>query len=90
MFREATPYGCLQLSRREWFAALAVIVTPTSVTAQEPTAFEVKGIVTSGDLDGGIFDIGHEFALHAPPHTPTHPHLVKCLHHQVRVRVEPI
>ena len=79
-------------TRRAFVTAVCGLATVKTVTAQEPapTAFEVSGLVSTGNVDEGIFDIGYQFALVAPPQSPAHPHLVKCLHHQVKVRVEPI
>mgnify|MGYP001617169142 CR=1 FL=1 len=76
-------YGCLQLSRREWFVALAVIATPKTVTA---AGFHLTGTLTATDLEAqeGHFAFCGEagtchpidaLVISARPQSPLLPHL---------------
>jgi hypothetical protein len=87
MLREATPYGCLQLSRREWFAALAVMVASPTVTAQQkPTGFHVVDAPLAVTEDGH-FAIGTEVAMAVKPDTYAHRILSGLVGHTVQLSV---
>lgn len=87
MFREATPYGVLRCSRREFVSTLLAL--PILGTTTQGAGFTVRGTLTVLDEATGQYAIGSEFALRTPPNSPVHPHLRALVGSAVRVTVDP-
>ena len=90
MFREATPHGCLRLSRREALMALiGVMATAKTVPAQKPPGFHVTGIVSESSEAPEIFMVGTQFGLLAAPGTAPHRLLTDLVDLTIAVHVDP-
>lgn len=94
------PYGCLQLTRREWFAALTVIAAPKTVTAQAARGFHLTGTLTATEEEAeqGYFAFCGETAcsptdalvISAHPKNPLLPHLRAMAGRNVQVSIFPV
>ena len=87
MHAEQPMYGCVDLSRRAFLLTpLAVLSTPTAVTATD--GFAVTGEVAEAAGDGDLFYLGSQFGLIAAPGSEPARLLSQWTWKRVRVHVE--